>query len=134
MYDPHKDYTKEDEVISVYAIINGGLEMNPGKVAGQCFHAGYALAESQNNGHFMQLPWWHEPSVRDWVAQGRRIVVRLAETEHVFNRCIEELEGFIQRDEGMTEVEYGSETIFITRPYLRHEAPKLLKHKKIQLF
>lgn len=110
------------DILSVYVVINGSLEMSAGKTAAQSFHLGWYLRSllvgDQLNG---------------WIEQGRRVVVRIAETEHLFQRVMNECDGCAQRDEGLTEVERGSITAFVTRPYTRVNAPKILAHKKVQL-
>jgi hypothetical protein len=40
----------------------------------------------------------------------------------------------LQRDEGMTEVEHGAATAFVTVPYRRDSIPRALTHKKCQLY
>lgn len=119
-----------EDFFSIYVVINGSLGMSPGKVAAQSFHCGWMS-------NLWSWPAVMEPSHIEaqtkWIAQGRRVVVRIAETEHVFQRVMDECEGVGQRDEGLTEVERGSITAFVTRPYTRANAPKILSHKKVQL-
>lgn len=112
-----------DDVWSIYVVLNGSLDMSPGKMASQAFHCGwYACSE-------LGIGWaYHE-----WKTQGRRVVVRVAETEHVFTRVVEECNGYAARDEGLTEVERGAITAFVTVPYQRIYTPKILSHKKVQL-
>lgn len=111
---------ESDDVISVYVIINGALGMSAGKIAAQAFHCGWILVEYL--------------VARDWQDQGRRVVVRVAETQHVFERVVEECKGFLQRDEGLTEVAHGAATAFVTVPYRRADVPKILTHKRCQLY
>lgn len=109
-----------EDILSVYVVLNGSLGMSPGKMAAQSFHCGWCISR-------------HSGLTKQWEQQGRRVVVRIAETEHVFNRVKEECYGFAQQDEGLTEVERGSITSFVTLPYTRATAPKILSHKKVQL-
>lgn len=109
-----------EDVLSVYVIVNGSLGMSAGKIAAQAFHCGWHVGR-------------YGPTSDAWMAQGRRCVVRVAETEHVFTRVIEECEGHLQCDEGLTEVEHGAATTFVTIPYRRDSAPKILSHKRCQL-
>jgi len=113
-----------EDVVSVYVVLNGTLGMSPGKTAAQTFHCGWLLARTQ--------PWFDHIEGQ-WMNQGRRVVVRVAETEHVFHRVMSECAGVAQRDEGLQEVERGSITAFVTVPYRRAEVPKILTHKKVQL-
>lgn len=109
-----------EDVISVYVILNGSLHMSPGKMAAQSFHCGWLCRD-----RFVD---------KDWTQQGRRVVVRLAETPHAFQRVMEECKGVAQQDEGLTEVQRGAITAFVTIPYRRADIPKILTHKKVQLF
>jgi peptidyl-tRNA hydrolase len=113
----------DEDVLSVYVVLNGALGMSPGKVAAQAFHCGYLRA----------LAFDGSPE-NAWIQQGRRVVVRVAETEHVFSRVVAECDGYEQRDEGLTEVERGAVTAFVTLPYRRDSVPKILAHKKCQLY
>lgn len=115
-----------EDVLSVYVVINGPLGMSPGKVAAQSFHAG-RRAEAHAYNAPTDHPWCF------WYEQGKRVVLRVAETPHVFDRVEEECEGFPHHDEGLTEVERGAVTVYVTRPYLRSEVPQILRHKRCQL-
>jgi peptidyl-tRNA hydrolase len=114
------------DILSVYVILNGSLGMTPGKAAAMAFHCGWLTNEA-----ISQL----EPlAYQAWIFQGRRVVTRLAETEAVFERVKRECEGYVQRDEGMTEVDHGAEVAVVTIPYRRDTIPKVLTHKKVQLY
>lgn len=113
-----------EDILSVYVVLNGSLNMSPGKMAAQSFHCGYYVGQSWS---------YIDDLARAWMSQGRRVVVRVAETPHVFDRVMAECEGIAQQDEGLTEVERGSVTAFVTIPYTRADAPKILSHKKVQL-
>ena len=115
-----------EDVVSVYVVLNGSLTMSPGKVASQAFHCGWLYARYLH----IQGDAWGDA----WTEQGRRVSVRLAETAHVFDRVVRECDGFLQRDEGLQEVEHGSVTAFVSVPYRRADAPKILAHKRIQAY
>ena len=134
MYEGPKDIPN-DEVISVYVVVNGSLGMSPGKIAAQVFHATRLWKDYLHKQKFLRTePWVGEgASVPAWENQGCRVVTRLAETEHLFNRVMKEIDGVGMQDEGLTEVPYGSWTVFITRPFTRANAPRLLHNKRIQL-
>jgi peptidyl-tRNA hydrolase len=119
---------EDRDVISVHLVLNGSLGMTPGKCASQSFHCGWLLHEAAMHG------WLGWARYRSWVRQGRRVVVRVAETEAVFERIERECEGVLQRDEGMTQVEHGAATALVTFPYRRGDTPKVLSHKKAQLY
>lgn len=115
-----------EDILSVYVVLNGSLEMSPGKMASQAFHCGY-YARNRFDKSVSNHAWF------PWEDQGRRVSVRIAETEHVFNRIMNECEGYAAQDEGLTEVERGSVTAFVTIPYTRSDAPKILSHSKVRL-
>lgn len=115
-----------EDILSVYVVLNGSLNMPPGKMASQAFHCGYYVGT--NWGGF----YWDD-IVKQWNVQGRRVTVRIAKTEHVFNRVMAECEGFAAADEGLTVVARGSYTAYVTIPYKRSDAPKILSHSKVQL-
>jgi peptidyl-tRNA hydrolase len=109
-----------DDVLSVYVVLNGALGMSPGKSAAQAFHCGWMFA-------------FDDAPSGAWQEQGRRVVVRVAETPHVFERVTAECDGYALQDEGLTETKRGAVTAFVTRPYRRGDVPKILTHKKCPL-
>lgn len=120
------------DILSVYVVLNGSLGMTGGKAASQAFHSGWYAAEmyiGSADGTVEEYEGWEA-----WVAQGRRVVVRLAESPAVFERVKHECDGHLARDEGVTEVEHGAETAFVTIPYRRDSIPKILTHKRVQLY
>lgn len=119
MYDGPPVASKD--VVEIYVVVNGALGMSAGKIAAQVFHAGWLANYLVATGD-------------GWKEQGRRVSVRIAETPHVFERVRAECLGMNQRDEGLREVERGSITAFVTIPYRRGDAPKILSHKKVQAY
>jgi peptidyl-tRNA hydrolase len=120
---------EDADVLSIYVVLNGSLNMTPGKAASQSFHCGW-----MSGAMTWRLTEKHQEEYARWVRQGRRVVTRVAETPHVFQRVIDECAGFVQRDEGLTEVERGSATAFVSIPYRRSSIPKILTHKRVQLY
>lgn len=114
-----------EDVLSVYVVLNGALGMTPGKSAAMAYHCGYQVGAVATSG---------DVSFAEWIQQGRRVVMRVAETPHVFARVLEECLGYTQRDEGLTEVEHGSIVAFVTIPYRRDSIPRILTHKRCQLY
>jgi len=115
-------------------IVNGSLGMSGGKIAAQAFHCGWRIAElpthTYEENEFLEL----EDALYEWENQGRRVVVRVAKTQAIFDRVMEETKGVAQQDEGLTEVERGSITAWVTIPYKRSEVPKILSNNKVQLY
>lgn len=117
----------DEDILSVYLIVNGPLGMSAGKIAAQAFQVSLLLlAEGRENAQLAAR-------LIDWNRQGWRTVVRIAETPAVFERVVAEVEGVTLCDEGLTEVETGAATIFASWPYRRGDAPKVLSHKKVPL-
>ena len=128
LYDGAEVATKD--ILSVYVVLNGSLGMTGGKAASQSFHCGWYVSDMHCDPAFAD----HSDAFLQWRQQGRRVVVRLAETAAVFERVKRECSGHLAVDEGMTEVEHGAETAFVTVPYRRDSIPKVLTHKRLQLY
>lgn len=113
---------------AVHAIINGSLDMSPGKIAAQTFQACQRLYERAR----------HDPDLRArlelWERAGTKTVIHVAATSHVFQRAAAELPGALMVDEGVNEIAPDSPTIFATAPMSRAEQPKILSHKRIQVW
>lgn len=129
------------DIYSVYVVLNGSLGMTPGKAAAQSFHIGWVLNEVMRDEIEQNDIGWGSRTTADWerrylvwMQEGRRVVTRLAETPYIWERAKAECDGWLTKDEGMTEVEHGSETAMVTIPYLRTEIPKILHHKRLQLY
>ena len=120
------------DILSVYVVLNGSLDMSPGKAAAMAFHCGWLVGKVFPDVSAQNLDTLI--SVSQWEQHGRRVVTRLAETVAVFERVKRECEGYVQRDEGMTEVDHGAEVAFVTFPLRRDEIPTVLTHKKVQLY
>lgn len=118
---------KPEDVLSVTLVLNGSLGMSTGKMATQAFQgclALYRLAEEDSE---------LTSQLDAWEAQGWRTVVRVAETEGVFARVLAEADGVVLRDEGLTEVQDGAATAFVSFPHRRGQTPKMLAHKRVPL-
>lgn len=116
------------ELFTVYLIINGPLEMTPGKIAAQTFQACQRL--------FVKAGECEDTAelIAKWQASNTKTIVRIAETEHVFARACEELDGVLMVDEGKNEVEPGSATVFATMPISRSgKVPQMITHKKMPM-
>jgi peptidyl-tRNA hydrolase len=117
-----------EDILAVYLVVNGALGMSQGKVATQTFQgclALYRVAEES-----LEL----KAALAAWEAQGWRTVARVAETQGVFDRVLADCAGVVLADEGLTEVPDGAATLFVSIPYRRGEAPKVLSHKRVPLF
>ena len=130
MYEGPPMDTKE--ILSVYVVLNGSLGMTPGKAAAMAFHCGWLVGNVFPRDAMVDAALYAR--LYEWTAQGRRVVTRLAETIATFERVKRECDGYVQRDEGMTEVDHGAEVAFVTFPLRRDEIPTVLTHKKVQLY
>lgn len=122
----------DDEVLSVYVVLNGSLGMSGGKAASQSFHCGWLVGAAMED--LLHFSPQAVQNMEAWRTQGRRVVVRVAETEGIFTRVVAETECAVQRDEGLTEVEHGARTALVTVPYRRGREPQILRHKRVQLY
>ncbi|MDA4131535.1 MAG: hypothetical protein OK454_00205 [Thaumarchaeota archaeon] len=59
--------------------------------------------------------------------------VKVAKTQAIWDRIVSEIQGFVMKDEGFTEVERDTPTIFVCYPFLHKDRPKLLDNKKVKL-
>lgn len=118
-----------DDVLAVYLIVNGSLEMSAGKIASQSFQAAQRLIKASQNGakpKYKQL-------IADWEKQGTRTITRIALTQILFDRACRELDGVTMVDEGLTEVPPDSTTVLATWPLRRSKLPRMLRHRRIPL-
>lgn len=113
---------------TVFLVVNGPLAMSPGKVAAQCFQAAQRMiraAEDAGKAH----------ELADWETRYTKTIVRIAKTPHLFARCVDELDGVAMIDEGRTEVDPGTATVFATFPISSDDPmPKILTHTKVPIW
>lgn len=97
--------------------------MSAGKIAAQSFQAAQRLfAAAMKDSDLAAL-------LERWQTQGTCTRTRIALSPAVFERACRELPGTLMIDEGVTEVEPGSATIFATAPLI--ELPRILRHKRV---
>jgi peptidyl-tRNA hydrolase len=103
--------------------------MSAGKIAAQCFQAAqrlFARASSPSERELQGL-------LSRWQELGTLTICRIAQTPHVFERALAELDGALMVDEGVNEVAPGSPTVFATVPLDVRSAPSILRHKRMPL-
>ena len=117
--DRHPDLNRDEipEVVLVFAPV----EMSKGKAVGQAFQAAIRCLDQTDE------------SVNKWFEEGTRTIVKVAKTEAIFDRVCQEVEGEVMVDEGYTEVDPGTMTLFVSRPFLHRERPSILDNKKLSL-
>lgn len=118
-----------DSVPRVVLVFNGPLKMSPGKMAAQAFQACqriYHAAWNTDEGYA------RKDSVFEW-AEHTTTIARVAKTTAMFERVCAEVPGVVMVDEGFTEVEPDTPTVFASWPALRDAEHKLLSNAKVQL-
>lgn len=119
------DGINRDEIPEVVLVINGTLDLSEGKLIGQAFQAAarwvYIKINSYPNG------------LDGWLCEGTRTIVKVAKTEAIWHRVIAEVPGYVMRDEGFTEVEADTPTLYVCYPFLHKNRPKVLDHKKLKM-
>jgi peptidyl-tRNA hydrolase len=113
-----------DQVPRVVLVFNGPLKMSPGKMAAQAFQACQRLHEAIPLERYGEVKAWQEHTTT---------IARVAKTTAMFDRVCGEVPGVVMVDEGYTEVDPDTPTVFASWPALRTEEHKLLSNAKVQL-
>lgn len=119
-----------DSIPRVVLVFNGPLKMSPGKMAAQAFQACQRLlaceAEDVEDAEaLIEL-------VHDW-EEHTTTIARVAKTTNMFDRVCKEVPGIVMIDEGFTEVDPDTPTLFASWPAPKNEEHKLLSNAKVQL-
>ena len=130
-----------EEPLVMYFIVRQSLDMGAGKVGAQCAHAAHmimieyfeldemfqrspnaALNMSEKDvGHLNRFEEWLNRKINGGF---RKVVLRAKDREW---EKVKELDHFIVKDAGLTEVEPGSETVIVLWPMRKDERPKIIK-------
>lgn len=113
--------TVDRDALPEICIVVAPLGLSPGKLVGQAFQA--AVRGLAGRSEFALWTEWH--------AAGTRTIVRFAKTPAIFDRVCKEVPGFTMCDEGFTEVEPETTTLFVSVPFLHCDRPKVLDNKKL---
>ena len=119
------NHINRDEITEVVLVINGSLDLSEGKLIGQAFQAAARWLHPKRNSY--------PDDSLNWVCEGTRTIVKVAKTQAIWERIVSEIQGFVMIDEGFTEVERETPTIFICYPFLHKDRPKLLDNKKVKM-
>lgn len=127
---------QEDPIVQ-YFIVNKDLNMSSGKTGAQIAHGAemfaFFISESindRNSGEpFENLPPEAQLTI-EWLATSFRKVV-LKGSKKDFEKIKEQLDVFLVKDAGLTEVEPGSETVLVTFPMRRSQRPKILTRLRV---
>lgn len=134
---PVKAPEEQEDPIVMYLIVRKDLNMSIGKIAAQCSH-GVGMAFL----HFFELksdrlcPSWGPAEnakyklFETWLNNSYTKVV-LGADDKQWNKLKEHYQYpnhiFIVKDNGLTEVDPGSETVIVIWPMKKSEAPKVIK-------
>ena len=132
--------SQEDPIVQYY-IVRTDLGMSVGKIGAQIAHGAQMFAI-----RYASLKFLETDENIEYVAPGKSKLIRMAKEwfEGSFRKVVlggnakdfekikNELDVFLVKDAGLTEVEAGSETVLVTWPLLKSTRPKVLK--KLQVF
>lgn len=113
-----------DEIPEVVLVVNGPLNLPEGKLIGQAFQAAARWQHIKRNSY--------PDDSLSWLCSGTRTIVKVATTPAIWTRILAEIPGYVMTDEGYTEVERDTPTIFVAYPFLHKDRPKLLDNKKVR--
>jgi peptidyl-tRNA hydrolase len=117
-----------DLVPRVVLVFNGPLKMSSGKMAAQAFQACERLFDEMHaeglEGMRERMYAWKEHTTT---------IARVAKTASMFDRVCAEVPGVVMVDEGYTEVEPDTPTVFASWPAPRAQEHKLLSNAKVTL-
>ena len=119
------DGINRDEIPEVVLVVNGTIGMSEGKAIGQAFQAAARWQHVARNSY--------PDHALDWICSGTRTIVKITKSKTIWERIVSEVPGFVMKDEGFTEVERDTPTIFICYPFLHKDRPKLLDNKKVKM-
>jgi peptidyl-tRNA hydrolase len=117
-----------DSIPRVVLVFNGPLKMSPGKMAAQAFQACERIFDEM---HAEGLEHVRE-RVYAW-REHTTTIARVAKTTAMFDRVCAEVPGVVMVDEGFTEVDPDTPTVFASWPAAKTEEHKLLSNAKVQL-
>jgi peptidyl-tRNA hydrolase len=119
----------QDDPIILYIVVRESLNMGPGKIGAQIGHG---------VGMFMGFYRWVQDQgipeeyiakyemTQQWLLSSYRKAVLKADDKE-WEKLKQELDVFLVKDAGLTEVASGSETVLILWPMRKSERPKLVK-------
>lgn len=129
--------SQEDPIVQYY-IVRTDVPMTVGKVCAQIAHGAQMFAFEYvarrmrhiNNG-FMNLESDSKLELsKKWKEGSFRKVVLGGKTKD-FEKIKKELDVFLVRDAGLTEVESGTETVIVLWPMLKSTQPKFLQRLRV---
>lgn len=141
--NPHDDEelktvreSQEDPIVQYY-VVRKSLKMSEGKLASQVAHASmiFTLSYKDLEDKIMKTfavqrggaSYSRYRLCKKWFDGSFRKITKKA-SDAKFDKIKEEIDCYVVRDAGLTEVETGSETVLVTYPMYRSQCPPVL-HK-----
>lgn len=127
----HIRANQEDPIVQYY-IIRSDIQMSPGKVAAQVAHGAmmfllrYQQLLNYHSGDYIERLKLTE----EWLNGSFRKVTLKGDSKD-FARLTKELEVFLVRDAGLTEVDPNTETVLVTWPMRKSQRPKFLARLRV---
>jgi len=110
----------DDELVE-YFVVNSELNMSCGKIAAQVGHVATMIAIGKNNKRWDLFWQWYESDQKKIILRGKQ-------------KDLEKLIGqgfYFIRDNGLTEIPYGSLTVVGLPPMLKSDAQKFVKRLQL---
>jgi PTH2 family peptidyl-tRNA hydrolase len=129
----------QGDPIVLYIIVRKSLGMDVGKIAAQVGHGVGMLLGRYHDFESLQMVIdreylvanrWKIDITKEWLASSYRKVV-LEANDKDWERLKEQLDVFLVKDAGLTEVDPGSETVLIPWPMKKSEAPKIIQRLQV---
>jgi PTH2 family peptidyl-tRNA hydrolase len=125
--------TDQKDPLVAYLVVRTDLEMGVGKVAAQCSHASDMMVLRLKEQMRARPEQWDEHTRlgASWLHCSFRKLVKEAKNQSQFDKLKEELDVFVVRDAGLTEVDMGTETVLCTWPMHKSQTPKRLVRMRL---
>jgi peptidyl-tRNA hydrolase, PTH2 family len=127
---------QEDPIIQYY-IVRTDVPMSIGKVCSQIAHAAqmFTFGYLDMKKKCSCIPSGGKPLLltritEQWMEGSFRKVV-LGGKKKDFDKVKEKLDVFLVRDAGLTEIDFGTETVLVTWPIRKSQQPKLLSRLRL---
>jgi peptidyl-tRNA hydrolase, PTH2 family len=121
---------EQGDPIVQYFIVRSEFEMSTGKIGAQIAHGAEMFVLRYNQYANLQVSMSEDECAREEITRAwlngsfRKVVLRGKKKD--FEKIIAELPVFLVRDAGLTEVEPNSETVLVTWPMRKSDAPKCI--------
>jgi len=131
----------QGDPIVLYIIVRKSLGMDVGKIAAQ---VGHGVGMLLGRYHVLADGLDHDLWAKDFIEEATRKVLITSEwlktsyrkvvleaNDKDWERLKEQLDVFLVKDAGLTEVDPGSETVLIPWPMKKSEAPKIIQRLQV---